>query len=191
MICNRCTYPDYVTSDFDFVHCSPGWTVSSSWQSWNCLPMTRSSTFSASPAINRTEQDRTEDRTARRRQRSANMIQCKNEETIEQLVPSFYTLMISKHTNQTLANKFPLISSSIKKHMLSPSMKKFILSASRWTIITCRLLAAWYKASLGDDADITERLKRAGCSRRSDSQKFQGKIMKTPDPLQYAILSYG
>jgi hypothetical protein len=93
--------------------------------------MTRSSTFSASPAINRTEQDRTEDRTARRRQRSANMIQCKNEETIEQLVPSFYTLMISKHTNQTLANKFPLISSSIKKHMLSPSMKKFILSASR------------------------------------------------------------
>jgi len=51
------------------------------------------------------------------------MIRCKNEETLEQ----FYTLMISKHTNHTLANKFPRISSSIKKHMLSPSMKKFML----------------------------------------------------------------
>jgi hypothetical protein len=89
--------------------------------------------------------------------------------------------MISKHTNHTLANKFPLISSSVKKHMLSPSMKKFILSASRWTIITCRLLAAWYKGSLADDADITERLERAGWSRRSNSQKFHVKIMKTPE----------
>lgn len=201
MICNRCTYPDYVTSDFDFVHCSPGWRVSSSCQSWifsSNETIFDILSFSCNKQNRTTEQNRTEDRTARRGPRSANMIQCKNEETLEQLLLSFYTLMISKHTNHTLANKFPLISSSIKKHMLSPSMKKFMLSASRWTIITCRLLAAWYKGSLAADADITERLERAGCSRRRIHKSFRGrswrrqsKVPKLLDPLQYAILSHG